>query len=80
MTADEARSIRIGDWISYWDEGSRTGKVVKVHLGWKHQWVKVAPMKIKNYEVRPSKRVRLRDVQEVLGRRKRRRKKGPRHE
>tara|TARA_B100000131_G_scaffold87319_2_gene84184 strand:+ start:477 stop:782 length:306 start_codon:yes stop_codon:yes gene_type:complete len=33
--------LREGDYIIYWDNGYRVGKVQKNHRGYKHRWIKI---------------------------------------
>ena len=78
MTLHQAKDMDLGrgDWVSYWDNGWRTGRILKVYLGRKKttQWVRIAALKYKGQIVRHPKRIPLADVQERLGKRRKPRK------
>ena len=56
--------LREGDYIVYWDEGVRVGKVKKNHRGYKHQWVRIYERRWKEHVLCRSKKIKPDKVRE----------------
>ena len=50
--------LREGDYIIYWDNGSRVAKVKKNHKGYKHRWIKTYPSIWGEYVLTRSRKVK----------------------
>ena len=53
-----------GDYISYWDNGYRVGRVKKNHKGYKHRWVQIYESRWGEHVLRRSQKIKPNKIRE----------------
>lgn len=56
--------LREGDYVVYWENGRRVGKVKKNHKGYKYRWVRIYPHIWNGYVLSRSKKIKLKYIRE----------------
>ena len=56
--------LREGDYITYWENGYRAGKVKKNHKGYKHRWIRIYPHIWNGHVLTRSKKINLKKIKE----------------
>jgi hypothetical protein len=61
---DLLEELRKGDYIVYWENGWRVGKVKKNHKGYKHRWIRICAKKWNEHTLVRSKKVKPDKIKE----------------